>query len=108
MQIERMTKGEWGKIRAYFDIRTSDNLIVKGFKIVQGSNGPFVGMPSQKNKEGEYKDTVFAEAPIKEELTRIAMEAYGGDITQQQSYQAPPPANDFQGPPPFTDDDIPF
>jgi len=99
MKIERMTKGSWGKIRAFFDVRTEEGLVVKGFKLVEGSNGPFVGMPSQKDNSGNYNDTVYAEQPIREELTKLAIESYGGDFVQ-----AGPAAE----PPPFSEDDIPF
>ncbi|MBA7595135.1 MAG: hypothetical protein GH143_03455 [Calditrichaeota bacterium] len=101
MQIERINKGQWGKIRAFFDLRTDEGLVVKGFKIVEGSSGPFVGMPSQKGNDGQYYDSVFAEAETREEITRLAMEAYGGDIMQSE----PSAGGD---PPPPGDDDIPF
>ena len=42
MKIERINKGSWGKIRAFFDIRTEEGFIVKGFKII---------VPHNKNKE---------------------------------------------------------
>lgn len=117
MQIERMNKGQWGKVRAFFDLRTEEGLVIKGFKIVEGTNGPFVGNPSQKNSAGEYHDTVFADADLKEQITRVAMEAYGSDIIQGQGgYQGAPAPMAGEGPPPFDaaqdkpfgDDDIPF
>ncbi len=48
MKIERMNKGTWGKVRAFFDITTSDGFTIKGFKIIEGINGLFVSLPSQK------------------------------------------------------------
>ena len=109
MHIERINKGQWGKIRAFFDLRTDEGLVVKGFKIVEGTSGPFVGMPSQKGSDGQYYDTVVAEAEVKEEITRLAMEAYGSDIVQSgpPAGGEPPPFGDAQGKPP-RDDDIPF
>ena len=68
MQIERMNKGEWGKLRAFFDLKTSDGFVIKGFKIVEGINGLFVGMPSVQNKEGEYYDSVFADKDLRDEF----------------------------------------
>jgi len=109
MHIERINKGQWGKIRACFDLRTDEGLVVKGFKIVEGTSGPFVGMPSQKGRDGQYYDTIVAEADLKEEITRLAMEAYGSDIVQSgpPAGGEPPPFGDAQGKPPG-DDDIPF
>ena len=101
MHIERINKGQWGKIRAFFDLRTDEGLVIKGFKIVAGSSGPFVGMPSQKSSDGQYYDTVVAEQEVKDEITRLAMESYGSEIVQ-----AEPSAG--EEPPPLGDDDIPF
>ena len=68
MKIERINKGNWGKIRAFFDIRTEEGFVVKGFKIIEGINGLFVGFPSQKGQDEEYYDTVWAEMELKEKV----------------------------------------
>jgi len=110
-----MNKGSWGKIRAFLDVRTDDGFVIKGFKLVEGINGLFVGFPSQKGNDGEYHDTVWAEKEIKDALTQLALKEYGGDIMNggynsapdPYSNGTPPPAPD-NGPAPFADDDIPF
>ena len=76
MKISRMNKGEWGKVRAFFDILTEEDFTIKGFKVVQGSDGLFVGFPSQKDKEGEYKDTVYADKTLKQKLNQLALDYY--------------------------------
>ena len=55
MKIERMNKGSWGKVRAFFDLATSDGFIIKGFKLIEGINGLFVSMPSQKGNDDDPK-----------------------------------------------------
>ena len=75
MKISRMNKGEWGKVRAFFDLET-EGLTIKGFKVVQGSDGLFVGFPSQKDKEGEYKDTVYADKTLKQKINQLALDYY--------------------------------
>ena len=117
MKIERINKGSWGKIRAFFDIRTEEGFIVKGFKIVKGINGLFIGFPSQKGQDDEYYDTVWAELELKEKLTQLAINEYGGDITSVQDTalntmesskgKEQSPAENIQSPEPF-DDEIPF
>ena len=85
MKIERMNKGSWGKVRAFFDIRTQEGLVVKGFKIMEGINGLFVSMPSQKGKnqqgEDEWFDTVWVEKELRDQLNHLALDAYSGDFS---------------------------
>lgn len=89
MKIERMNKGSWGKVRAFFDIRTQEGLVVKGFKIMEGINGLFVSMPSQKGKnqqgEDEWFDTVWVEKELRDKLNQLALDAYSGDFSDTLS-----------------------
>jgi len=112
LKIERMTKGSWGKIRAFFDLQTEEGFTIKGFKLVEGINGLFVGFPSQKGSDEEYHDTVWADREIKEQVNQLAIKTYGQEVME------PPPRiddDDFPPPPkpepaavPFSDEDIPF
>ena len=86
-----MNKGNWGKLRAFFDLKTSDGFVIKGFKIVEGINGLFVGMPSVQNKEGEYYDSVFADKDLRDELEKLAIREYGQ--ASVDSPEQPPSAN---------------
>ena len=111
-----MTKGSWGKIRAFFDLQTQEGFTIKGFKLVEGINGLFVGFPSQKGNDDEYRDTVWAERELKDELTQLAIKEYGQEIMstpvgmEENSFPSPPV--ETTEPPvvaePFSDDDIPF
>ena len=121
MKIERINKGSWGKVRAFFDIRTEEGIVVKGFSLVEGINGQFVGFPSKKNEQsGEYMPTVWADEPIRAELLQLATRAYGQDSVadSDSSNSAEPtdgsgatseapqsePAKNEE----FNEDDIPF
>ena len=75
MKISRMNKGEWGKGRAFFDLETEEGFTIKGFKVVQADD-LFVGFPSQKDKEGEYKDTVYADKTLKQKINQLALDNY--------------------------------
>ena len=72
MKIERMNKGTWGKLRAFFDVQTDEGFTIKGFKIVEGINGLFVSPPSQKGEDDEYYDTIFIAPELREELKKEA------------------------------------
>ena len=119
MKIERMNKGEWGKLRAFFDLKTSDGFIIKGFKLVEGINGLFVGMPSVQNKEGEYNDSVFADRDLRDELTELAIREYGQESVASSTApsaepDSTPPDSSSEAEPSsvknaeYEDDDIPF
>ena len=89
MNIERMNKGSWGKVRAFFDLTTSEGLTVKGFKIIEGINGLFVGVPSQKGKDDEYFDTVYIAPELREEVNHIAMQEYGMENAPSENFRFP-------------------
>ena len=76
MKISRMRKGEWGKVRAFFDVETSEGFTLKGFKLVEGISGLFVGFPSAKGNDGDYHDMVWLEKEPKVELNDIALQMY--------------------------------
>jgi DNA-binding cell septation regulator SpoVG len=75
MAIDRMKRGQWGKIVAFFDIKTEEGYIIKGFKIVEGNDGLFVGFPSQK-KDDEYNDTVWADKELRQQTNDLAIKYY--------------------------------
>ena len=127
MKIERMNKGQWGKVRAFFDLSTSDGFTIKGFKIIEGINGLFVSMPSQKGKnqqgEDEYYDSVWVESKtLREDLNKLAIDAYNGSqymdtlnesVGNNMAEQPSTPESDKtpekkEETKPFEDSDIPF
>ena len=130
MKIERMNKGSWGKVRAFFDLTTTEGFTIKGFKIIEGINGLFVSMPSQKSSDGEYYDSVYASKELREELNQMALNDYGTQQDQALSTEKPssmdaPIIEEQEEPVPehaneevteksgedtktFSDDDIPF
>tara|TARA_Y100000588_G_C14020018_1_gene823818 strand:+ start:303 stop:611 length:309 start_codon:yes stop_codon:yes gene_type:complete len=84
MKISRMNRGSWDNILAFFDIETEDGFTIKGFRFIKGENGRFVGFPSQKNKDGDYHDTVWADKELKERVVEMAKREYDGSATRQE------------------------
>ena len=77
MTIKDMRTGEWGKIRAFFTVVTSEGFEIKGCKLVDGANGMFVSAPQEKNpKDGEYYDTVWIPKEVREPLMELASNEY--------------------------------
>jgi stage V sporulation protein G len=48
------------RVKAYAEITLDNCLTIKGFKVVaDNKGGVFVGFPSQKGKDGNYRDLVI-------------------------------------------------
>ena len=99
-----------------FTLITDEGFIIKGFKLVNGINGPFVGFPSQKGNDDEYYDTIWADRDIKEQVNQLAIKTYGQEIMTSSQVNE---GDDFSPQPqikpeevsttvPFSEEDIPF
>ncbi|MBV6419019.1 MAG: putative septation protein SpoVG [Ignavibacteriaceae bacterium] len=65
-----------GKTAAFFDIQTGDGIVIKGFRLINGSNGLFLSSPDQKGKDGKYYETVTLPKEMKSELERMALNEF--------------------------------
>lgn len=66
-----------GKILAFVDITLLGKYVVRGFKVMQGDKGPWVSMPSRRDKDGAYQDTFFPLFPqARQELTNRILEKF--------------------------------
>lgn len=65
-----------GKTAAFLDVQTEDGITLKGFRLVNGSNGLFLSSPDQKGKDGKYYETVILPKEMKSELEELAIEEY--------------------------------
>ena len=108
MKIMNMRRGSWGKLTAFFDVLTDEGFIIKGFKLVNGINGPFVGFPSQKGNDDEYYDTVWVTDEVREsmreKLNKMAVEEYEKETPMENTIEASDvqPVMDTPGAPPAT------
>ncbi len=73
-----------GAIKAYASVNLNGEFAITGVKIMEGSKGTFVAMPSYKSN-GEYKDVCF---PItkeaRAEFNDAVIDAYEQALTQLQ------------------------
>ncbi|MGP1594320.1 MAG: septation regulator SpoVG [Treponema sp.] len=59
------------KLKAYAAVTFDDCFVLHNVKIIEGSKGLFVAMPSRKTKTGEYKDVAH---PVTPEFRNILQE----------------------------------
>ena len=83
MEIIKFTKYESGNIMGFLDIKTSEGFEMKGFKLINGEKGMFVGAPSQKGKDGKYYDLVWIPKELNQQLLALASNEI--DLTAEQS-----------------------
>ncbi len=64
------------KMKGMADVVLDDVLVIKGVRVMEGQNGAFVSMPSQK-VGSEYRETVFpVTAEFREQLMGSVLSAY--------------------------------
>jgi len=78
-----------GKTKAFVSLKYHD-IVLTGMKIVEGQNGLFVSMPSQKDKKGEYRDIYFPVTKEARQAINAAVLAQYGGANQEQSYNQAP------------------
>ena len=63
----RITLRNEEKLKAFASITFDDSFVVRGLKVINGSQGYFVSMPSRKRKDGSYQDIAH---PINNEMRK--------------------------------------
>ena len=73
----RIVKKDDSKLKAVASVTFDDCFVVHDIKVIEGTEGYFIAMPSRKTNDGEYKDIAH---PIKtetrEELIKIILNAF--------------------------------
>ena len=77
MKISRLNKYDSeSKTKAFFDMETEEGIVIKGFTLVEGSNGLFASIPSHKGKDDKYYENVIMSKEQKKELNDLAVAKY--------------------------------
>ena len=73
----RLVKKDDSKLKAVASVTFDDCFVVHDIKVIEGSEGNFIAMPSRKTGEGEYKDVAH---PInqgtREEIIKAILAAF--------------------------------
>jgi stage V sporulation protein G len=83
-EVRIFPKDNLGKTLAFANITIMDQFVVKNLRIVKGDKGIFIGMPSNKKKNGEYVDIFF---PItqdaRNQITQLIVDKYNEYLVGQ-------------------------
>ena len=97
-----------GKTKAFADIILDGaNVIIKGCRVVEGSNGLFVSLPQRTyDKDGETKYAPIVSMPVRDQLDVVmksVIDAYNGNVAGPVDTPQPEPeagAGSGEGPEP--------
>lgn len=78
LKITRFVRSEGeSDLKAFCDVCVGDLLLIRGVRVVQGRQGPFVSMPRQQGKNGKWYDSVVPlDKGIRTRLSQAVLEAY--------------------------------
>lgn len=77
----RMVQKEDSKLKAVASITLDDAIAIHDIKIVEGTDGCFVAMPSRKTQDGEYRDIAHPiNADARNVLISAVMSAYEKEL----------------------------
>lgn len=76
IRINPLRSDSKSRTAAFLDAQTNDGIIIKGFRLVNGSNGLFLASPDEKGKDGKFYEKVILPAEMKSELEKMAIEEF--------------------------------
>ena len=86
-----------GTQKASATVNIGGQFAIRGIKIIEGSKGLFVSMPSYKAGNGEYKDICFpCTKEAKADFDQKVLAAYHQTMEQSQTQRQEPPARQEQ------------
>lgn len=69
------------RLKAYASITIDDCFVVRDLKIIQGTSGLFVAMPSKKRKDGQFRDIAHPlNQGTRAEIEDLVFEAYENEL----------------------------
>ncbi len=80
VRIRLMQKDD-SKLKAVASITIDECFVVHDIKILEGTQGYFVSMPSRKTPDGQYKDVAHPiNTPTREELNKVVLKAFEEEL----------------------------
>jgi len=78
VKVDKVRKldGE-GKVKAFCDLIFGNLFLIRGFKVVNGEKGMFVGMPQQRSSQGRWFNIFMpATEEIRQYINEVVLQAY--------------------------------
>lgn len=83
IRIRRVQKDD-GKLKAVASMTIDDCFVIHDIKIIEGTDGPFIAMPSRKTVEGEFKDIAHPlNTETRELVKKYILDAYANEAKER-------------------------
>ena len=80
----RIVQKQDSKLKAVASITIDDCFVIHDIKVIEGTEGYFIAMPSRKTGEGEYKDIAHPiNTETRQEVIDAVLEAYKTQIAAE-------------------------
>ena len=77
----RFTMRNEEKLRAFANVTFDSAFVIRGLKIISGSRGLFVSMPSRRRPDGTYQDVAHPiNTDMRRHLEKMVLEAYEREV----------------------------
>ena len=79
----RMVQKQDRKLRAIASITIDDCFVIHDIKVIEGSDGCFIAMPSRKTSDGEYKDIAHPiNTETRQEVSETILAAFKASLAE--------------------------
>ena len=81
----RFVKKDLSKLKAVASVTFDDCFVVHDIKVLSGSGGLFIAMPSRRTSDGEFKDIAHPlNTETREELKDAILAAYNDELAKAE------------------------
>jgi len=81
----RIVKKDDSKLKAVASVTFDDCFVVHDIKVIEGTEGYFIAMPSRKTNDGEYRDIAHPiKSEMREELIKVILAAFEEEKAKPQ------------------------
>ena len=82
VRIRKVDK-EDTKLRAVASVTIDDSFVIHDIKVIEGTDGLFIAMPSKKSNDGEYRDIAHPiSQAARENIQRLILEGYEKELAK--------------------------
>ena len=82
VRVRRLSQD--GKMRAIVSVTLNEQFVVHDIRVIEGTGGLFVAMPSKRTPNGEFRDIAHPiNAVARQEIQQSVLEAYYKEIEKE-------------------------